>query len=175
MRKSVGMIVGMVVLLMIPSLVSATRKYDKIIKSASDRNFGIESDFYWHKARLRVESNFNPKAVSPVGAAGISQFMPATAIEYGAKTLADRLDPVWSINSMVKYIRDIWDLFGDAPTTVDRQMLSDGGYNWGPSRVLRLTKRVGQTWSGAVSKMPRETQLYSPAIQRWRKIYRGGL
>jgi len=101
--------------------------------------------------------------------------MPATAFEYGAVTLADRLDPTWSVNAMVKYIRNIWNIFEKAPTTVDRQMLSDAGYNWGQGRVLGVTKRVGFVWEKVTPKLPKETQAYSPAIQRWKKVYGGGL
>ena len=49
----------------------------------------------WFLTRLiRQESGFNPRAVSPAGAMGIAQFMPATAAERG---LADPLDPAQAI------------------------------------------------------------------------------
>jgi soluble lytic murein transglycosylase-like protein len=128
----------------------------------------------WHKARIRVESNFKKDAKSIVGAVGLAQFMPETALAYGADSLADRLDPVWSINAMVRYIKDIWNLFEGAGT-VDRQMLSDAGYNYGQGRVLGITKKVGLTWEKVTPKLPKETQAYSPLIQKWKKVYGGVL
>jgi membrane-bound lytic murein transglycosylase F len=150
-----------------------------VIKSASDRAFGLESDYLWHKARLKVESNFNPNAQSPVGALGLAQFMPATALDYGAKTTAQRLDPSWSINAMVRYIRDIWGLLErNAKMKIqakDHQMLSDASYNTGQGRVLKLCRRECFTWESIVESLPQETRNYSPKIQSWRDRYMRGL
>ena len=41
-------------------------------------------------AQLMAESNFNPNAISPAGAQGIAQFMPATAASYGLRNPSTR-------------------------------------------------------------------------------------
>ena len=41
-------------------------------------------------AQLLAESGFDPRAVSPVGARGIAQFMPATAAAYGLRNRSTR-------------------------------------------------------------------------------------
>lgn len=96
--------------------------------------------------------------------------MPATATQYGATTLAQRLDPTWSIDAMVRYIRDIWQMIGlrASPGVLDKQMLCDASYNAGQGRVLGLCGRRGYGWSWVVAELPRETQLYSPSIQKWK-------
>lgn len=59
-------------------------------------------------ALLKQESGFNPKAVSPVGAQGIAQFMPATARGMGINPL----DPEQAVTGAAKYLRQSWDKFG---------------------------------------------------------------
>src|SRR5690348_9163635 len=59
----------------------------------------------WFFTRLiRQESAFNPQAVSPVGAMGIAQFMPATAAERG---LADPFDPVQALPKSAELLKDL--------------------------------------------------------------------
>ena len=161
--------------LLSPDCSAQSYRYDRLIKDASDRNFGLQSDWAWHKARVRVESNFDTSAVSKAGAAGIAQFIPATAFEYGAKTLAERFDATWSINSMVRYIKDIWNYIDSrtdtALTTRNHQMFSDAGYNWGMGRVVKTMRKAGHTWEDIVPFLPKETQLYSPLIQLWKRRY----
>ena len=48
------------------------------------------------------ESRFDARAVSPKGAAGIAQFMPATASWHG---LADPFDPVEALRHSAAYLR----------------------------------------------------------------------
>ena len=157
----------------------AATRYDKVIKSASDRYFGLSSDWQWHKGRIRVESNFDTAATSWVGAVGLAQFMPATAETYGDSTGLSRYDPIWSINSMVRYAANIWTFLGKSTiekmTVQDHQMLSDAGYNWGEGRVAKLCKKTGFTWESASPKMPKETREYSPRIQEWSQKYKSGL
>ena len=56
-----------------------------------------------------AESNFDPFAVSPAGAEGIAQFMPATAAAYG---LRDPFDPVAAIDAQAHLMSDLLRQFG---------------------------------------------------------------
>ena len=76
-------------------------------------------------AQLMAESNFNPNAVSPMGAQGIAQFMPATAAAYG---LEDPFDPVASIDAQARLMGDLMAQFGSVE-------LALAGYNAGPGAV----------------------------------------
>lgn len=53
-------------------------------------------------AQVRQESGFKPSAVSPAGARGIAQFMPATWAQWG--TGQDPFDPCAGINSQHRYM-----------------------------------------------------------------------
>ena len=85
-------------------------------------------------AQLMAESNFNPFAVSPVGAQGIAQFMPGTAASYG---LADPFDPVAAIDAQAHLMSDLIRQFGSPE-------LALAAYNAGPGagRSLPLRPRA---------------------------------
>jgi soluble lytic murein transglycosylase-like protein len=76
-------------------------------------------------AQLLTESNFNPYAISPAGARGIAQFMPATAAAYG---LGDPFDPARSITAQARLMADLLRRFGSLP-------LALAAYNAGPGAV----------------------------------------
>lgn len=76
---------------------------------------------------IRVESNYNPVAVSPKGAEGLMQLIPATARRFG---VTNSFDVHENIEAGVKYLKYLLDLFGD-----DR--LAVAAYNAGESAVLR--------------------------------------
>jgi Transglycosylase SLT domain len=90
-----------------------------------------------------VESRGNPKAVSPAGARGPYQFMPATARQYG---LADPHDEPSARQAAARYLTDLSKQFGG---DVDKALLA---YNWGPGNVARYLKTGGP--------MPVEAQQY---------------
>jgi soluble lytic murein transglycosylase-like protein len=77
-------------------------------------------------AQLMAESNFNPFAVSPAGAAGIAQFMPATAAAYG---LDDPFDPESAIDAQAHLMSDLLRQFGGDVS------LALAAYNAGPGAV----------------------------------------
>lgn len=66
----------------------------------------VDSDLV--KAVIQVESNYQERAVSPKGAMGLMQLMPATAARYGVRRA---FDPLENIEGGVKYIRDLLQLF----------------------------------------------------------------
>lgn len=78
------------------------------------------------KAVAKAESNFTADAVSPCGAQGIMQLMPATARYLG---VADSFDPAQNIMGGAKYLRQMLDRFdGDVSMAV-------AAYNAGPGAV----------------------------------------
>jgi Transglycosylase SLT domain/D-alanyl-D-alanine carboxypeptidase len=76
-------------------------------------------------AQLMAESGFNPRAVSPAGALGIAQFMPATARSYG---LRDPFDPIASIDAQAHLMSDLLRRFHSVP-------LALAAYNAGAGAV----------------------------------------
>jgi soluble lytic murein transglycosylase-like protein len=78
---------------------------------------------------MGVESNFNSRAVSPKGAQGLMQLIPATARRFG---VSDVFDPRQNIEGGVKYLRYLQDLF---PSDL---RLSLAAYNAGEGAVARF-------------------------------------
>lgn len=79
-------------------------------------------------ALVLTESAYRPNAVSPVGAGGLTQLMPATALELGVR---NRFDPIENLRGGADYLARQILRFGDV-------RLALAAYNAGPSRVARL-------------------------------------
>ena len=100
-------------------------KFDDYIREASGR-FNIPENLI--RAVMAVESNFNPKAVSRVGAQGLMQLMPPTAAEMG---VLDSFDPRQNILGGTRYLRTLANAFdGDLVLTL-------AAYNAGQNAVNR--------------------------------------
>ena len=102
--------------------IEASPYYRSNIKDGSLLN-GLPGSLV--QAVIKVESNFNPKAVSPKGAMGLMQLMPETCRIYG---VADPFNPGENIRGGASYLRDMIDRFGDLPRAL-------AAYNAGPSAV----------------------------------------
>jgi soluble lytic murein transglycosylase-like protein len=92
------------------------------------------------------ESGFNQNAVSPAGAQGVAQFMPAVA---QSMQLSDPFNPVAAVRTSAQLLRDLFKQFGNLG-------LAAAAYNAGPKRV--------QDWLDKHGKLPQETRDYVTRI-----------
>lgn len=95
---------------------------------------------------VAAESDFQPQAVSPVGAQGLMQLMPATAAELGVE---DSFDPEQNLLGGSRYLKQLLDKYdGDLDKTL-------AAYNWGQGNVDRK----------GLAQMPQETRDYLAKIK----------
>ena len=99
-------------------------------------------DFELLQALIAAESGFNPTAVSPKGAIGLMQIMPATARRYGVdgdRTMAlerKLVDPKTNIRTGTRYLRDLINMF---PGQLE---LALAAYNAGEGAVQRAGNKI---------------------------------
>ena len=98
--------------------------YDHLIEEAAGR---YDLNPAMIKAIVRTESAFNPGAVSPAGAKGLMQLMPALATDMGVVNV---LDPRDNIMGGARYLRQLLDSTGSIK-------LALASYNAGPGNVAR--------------------------------------
>lgn len=76
-------------------------KYEDTVRKTAKR-YALEPSLV--KAVIRAESNFDPMAISPKGAMGLMQLMPATARLYD---VADPYDPASNIEAGIKHLKSL--------------------------------------------------------------------
>jgi membrane-bound lytic murein transglycosylase D len=136
---------------------AASNPYVTKLKLVFARNH-LPPELVW---LAEVESAFDPRAKSPVGAAGLFQLMPATAKQYGLKTwpFDQRYQPEESATAAAKYLSYLYKRFGD-------WRLTFAAYNAGEGRVQRLLDRSRvKTYDAIAPMLPAETQMYVPKIE----------
>jgi soluble lytic murein transglycosylase-like protein len=101
---------------------------------------------------VKVESNFNPNAVSRKGAMGLMQLMPSTA---RSLNVTNPFDPEQNVDAGVRHLKKLLENYGGDVN------LSLAAYNAGQGAVAR---------SAGVPRY-RETQDY---VRRITDLYRGG-
>src|SRR5262245_8822527 len=106
------------------------RLYDDLITEHARRN-NVRAELV--RAVVQVESAFNPRAVSRVGAMGLMQLMPATARASGVLTA---FDPVENIRGGVAYLRQLLDRYAN------NEELALAAYNAGPGAVDKHNQTV---------------------------------
>ena len=103
---------------------------DRAVLNIAARMYGFDPDLLM--AIARVESNGNPAAVSPKGAQGLMQLMPATAERFG---VSDPFDPVDNALGAARFLNHLraWQL--SHPEMNLPEMLA--AYNAGENAVVR--------------------------------------
>lgn len=109
-----------------------------------------------------IESALNPVAVSRVGATGLWQFMLRTGKGYGLEVnslVDERRDPYKSTDAAVRYLKDLYAIYGDWNLVI-------AAYNCGPGNVNKAIARSGgkRDYWEIYYRLPRETRGYVPAF-----------
>jgi len=115
---------------------------NRVAEAIADESARAGFDPLFVMAVMAVESDFQPRAVSPVGARGLMQIRPDTLIflaqKEGIKLSARELDrdPALQVRLSIRYLKQLKDRFGD----MDVALMA---YNAGPTKVAALLKTGG--------------------------------
>ncbi len=113
------------------------------------------------RAMAIIESALQTTAVSRAGAAGLWQFMPATAKVYGLEVnslVDERYDPFKATQAACRYLKDLYGIYNN-------WLLAIAAYNCGPGNVNKAIARSGGgTFWEIYDFLPSETRGYVPAF-----------
>jgi len=120
------------------------RKYKPLIMQAA-RDTGLDTDLI--HAVILAESAYDPQAVSPKGAMGLMQLMPATAKRFN---VSDAFDPAQNISGGARYLKFLMERFDN-----DLELVT-AAYNAGEGAVEKYGRSIPPY---------KETQLYVKKVK----------
>ena len=144
---------------LVENMLGLSLYYNPIFVEALERN-GMPLELKYLPV---IESALVPTAVSRAGAAGLWQFMTATASGLGLEVnsiIDQRRDPYLASDAAAKYLKQLYETFGD-------WSLAIAAYNCGPGNVNKAIARAGgngRTFWDIYDYLPRETRGYVPAF-----------
>lgn len=142
------------------------------------------------KAQCYQESRLNPRAVSPVGAQGLCQFMPGTWREATPALRiagdASPFNPELSVQAAAWYMAKLRKVWSSPRPEGDRHRLALASYNAGAGHIIKAQKACGgpMLYEAIMLCLPRitgpvhskETAGYAPAIYKhYQKLLLGVL
>jgi len=140
-------------------------RYDRDISQAAERYLpGV--DWRLLKAQYYQESRLNPEAVSPVGAAGIAQFMPGTWAEVSRQIGAGQISPHMAepaIEAGAYYMAQLRKSWSAPRPEADRHSLALASYNAGLGNLLKAQKKAGGApdYAHIIQRLPEITGRYA--------------
>lgn len=123
-------------------------------------------DYYGLPLELKylpvIESALDPTAKSHAGAVGLWQFMLTTAKRYDLQVnslVDERRDPIKSTWAAARYLRDLYDIYGDWNLVI-------AAYNCGPGNINKAIHRAegAKDYWNIYPYLPKETRGYVPAF-----------
>ena len=145
----------------VPALLGLSLYYNPIFEQALEEQ-GLPLEL---KYLPMIESSLDPNAVSKHGAAGLWQFMLATAKGLGMEVnslVDERRDPYLSSEMAASYLKGLYDSYGD-------WTLAIAAYNCGPGTLNKAIRRAegdpkDQDFWSVYNYLPEETRGYVPAF-----------
>jgi soluble lytic murein transglycosylase-like protein len=128
-------------------LLAKATQYDAIIEKAAV-SASVEPNLL--RAVIVVESGFNSRAVSPRGAVGLMQLMPATATRFG---VSNPFDPRENVHAGARYLKFLMDRFGQDVR------LALAAYNAGEQAVDRNGGQI-PPFTETMAYVPRVLRIY---------------
>lgn len=139
-------------------------------------------DYHWHwvKAQAFQESRFDPAAVSPVGATGLMQIMPATGRELARQTGVEGplTSPAVNVLYGTFYLRRMLSIWSTPRPPIARLELAFASYNAGAGHIIKAQTLANGAllWDDIQVALPQvtgrhseETRTYVRRIHRWKE------
>ncbi len=168
---------ALLLIILLLGLVSTVRAFYPIKfrepVDRSSREFNLDPLLLY--AVIRVESRFDPRAISPAGARGLMQIMPRTGSWAASRlgmtlpdpALPDRLmDPETNIRIGAFYLRYLFDQFDGDPAT------ALAAYNAGLKNVAEWLEVSGKPRLDVEDIRFAETRRFIEMVTRDKKVYR---